>query len=151
MAPSAEDSAEQLAREVVLKVAPEEAEIFDLVSAAYRRDPQRLATAAGRDEMLGFGVEAVVALLTPVVLGAISEVISYLATETADAVGVPSRLQRLLRRGRHAAPAPVVELDPAQVAGVREIVLAKCRQAGVEPERAGLVADAVAGALSAGD
>ena len=86
MAQSTEEVAEQLARHVVHGVAPEEDEIFDLVAAAWRRDPGRLADRATRDEMLGFGVEAALTLLTPVALGAATEVLRYLATETADAL-----------------------------------------------------------------
>jgi hypothetical protein len=157
MAPSEQEFAEQVARSVVGRVAPEEEEIFDLVAAAYRRDPQRLARGASRDEMLGFGVDATVALLTPIVLGAATEVVRYLAMETAGAIEVRSRLQRIFRRrdARRDAvaekPIAVAAINPATRTAVREIVLEKCRQAGVEPDRAELVADAVVGVLSAHD
>jgi hypothetical protein len=157
MAPSEEELAEQVARSVVRRVAPEEEEIFDLVAVAYRRDPHRLARGASRDEMLGFGVDATVALLTPIVLGAATEVVRYLAMETAGAIEVRSRLQRIFRRrdARRAAvtgkPVTVAVIDPATRTAVREIVLEKCRQAGVEPDRAELVADAVVGVLSTHD
>jgi hypothetical protein len=151
MTPSAEETAEQLARLVIDGVAPEEAEIFDVVAAAYRRDPQRLAKGAGRDEMLGFGIDTAVTLLTPVVLGAATEVMRYLAEETAGALDLRGRVQRLLSRGAAPDEQAVPVLDPDQIAAVREIVLAKCRQAAIEPDRAALVADAVAGALSATD
>ena len=147
MAQSTEEVAEQLARHVVHGVAPEEDEIFDLVAAAWRRDPGRLADKATRDEMLGFGVEAALTLLTPVALGAATEVLRYLATETADALELQKRVDKLLRRDPD-GPAP---LDRDQLASVREIVLAKCKQAEVTPERAEQVADAVVGALSADD
>ena len=152
MAPSAQETAERLARSAVLRVAPEEEEIFDLVSAAYRRDPQRLTAGAGRDEMLGFGVDDAMTLLTPVVLGAAAEVVRYLAVEAAGALEVRSRLRRVFRRrdARRAVPATPA-LDPARRAAVRTIVLEKCRQAGVEPDRAELVADAVVGALGSAD
>ena len=152
MALPVDESAEQLARSVVQRVAPEENEIFDAVAVAYRRDPQRLARGASRDEMLGFGVDAAMALLTPIALGAAAEVVRYLAVESAGALEVRPRLQRILRRRdkRREVPAPAA-LDPAKRAAVREIVLEKCRQAGVEPERAELVADAVVGVLGTTD
>lgn len=161
MAPSERESADQLARSVVRRVAPEEEEIFDVVAAAFHRDPRRLARGASRDEMLGFGVDATVALLTPIVLGAVTEVVRYLALETAGAIEVRSRLQRIFRRrdarreARRTAvaeqPVTVAAIGPATRTAVREIVLEKCRQAGVEADRAELVADAVVGVLSTRD
>src|SRR5689334_13760194 len=73
---SAQESAEELARLVIHRVAPEEDEIFAVVSAAARRPP---VPGAGPDEVLGFGVDAAVTLLTPVVLGAAAEVVRHLA------------------------------------------------------------------------
>ena len=152
MALSVEESAERLARSVVQRVAPEENEIFDAVAVAYRRDPQRLARGVSRDEMLGFGVDAAMALLTPIALGAAAEVVRYLAVESAGALEVRPRLQRILRRrDKRQEAAPPAALDPAERAAVREIVLEKCRQAGVEPDRAELVADAVVGVLGTTD
>jgi hypothetical protein len=150
MAPSTQETAEKLARSAVLQVAPEEEEIFDVVTAAHRRNPQR--PAPGGDEMLGFGVDDAMTLLTPVVLGAAAEVVRYLAVEAAGALEVRSRLRRIFRRrdARRAAP-ETLALDPARRAAVRNIVLEKCRQAGVEPGRAELVADAVLGALGSTD
>jgi len=144
------DGEEDLARWVTAQVAPEEEELFGVINDAYRADPDRFA-AGGKDgdEMLGFGVEAVAALMTPVVLAAVAEVARYLATQVGDAV----RVRLWLRRGRP-APAAAVDvdvprLDDTQLAHVREIVLGKCAQAGVENGRSQLLADSVVGALRA--
>jgi hypothetical protein len=146
-----------LARCVVMRVAPEEQELIGVISDVYQRDPARFANAAdGRDEMLGFGVGAAAALMTPVVLAAVAEVVRYLAAEVGGAVNMQAWLRRLLRRQSQADTAHAdkaqsdVVLAPAQLAQVREIVLEKCRQAGSTEERSQLVADGVVGALSCG-
>ncbi|WP_157548093.1 hypothetical protein [Micromonospora sp. ATCC 39149] len=107
---SAEDAAaEELARRVVRQVAPEEGEIFDVVREAYLRDPRRLTGPGdGRDRMLGFGVEAAAALLTPLVLGISAEVVRHLALEAVSAVEVRDRLRRRLGRRQDQ-----VRADPA--------------------------------------
>lgn len=155
MTPSEADLISDAAHLVVRRVAPDEEEIFALVGEAFRRDPERLLKTRGRaDEMLGFGIDTTIALITPVVLAAVAEVVKYLAMEAAAAVDTRSRLRRLLNRKEKpavvAAPAPVT-LDETQRARVREIVLDKCRQAGVAADRADLVADAVVGVLSSRD
>lgn len=140
----------ELAHWVVTQVAPEEQELFRVISDAYERDPDRVtAGAGGRDEMLGFGFEAAAALMTPVVLAAVAEVVRYLAAEVVGAVGVQAWLRRRLQP-RPANDAGGSALDAGQLARVREIVLDKCQQAGVEAARSQLLADGVVGALTNG-
>jgi hypothetical protein len=146
-----------LARWVVMQVAPEEQELFGVMSDAYQRHPERFTNAeSGRDEMLGFGVEAAAALMTPVVLAAVAEVVRYLAGEVGGAIGVQSRLRRLLHRRSAKTPTRTdadpcdAALEPAQLTRVREIVLEKCRQAGSTEEKSQLLADGVVGALNRG-
>ena len=129
---------EELAELIVGQVAPEEQELFGVFSDVYRRDPRRfMAGGAGRDEMLGFGVGEAAALLTPVVLAAVGEVTRYLAE-----LGLAGWLRRK-RLDRDA-------LSSEQLARVRQIVLEKCKRAGVAEDRSDLLADAVVGALNAG-
>ncbi|MEV4489694.1 hypothetical protein AB0K04_06230 [Micromonospora coxensis] len=195
-----DEAAEELARRVIGRVAPEETEIFAVVRDAYRRDPGRLtAPGDGRDRMLGFGIEAAAALLTPLVLGISAEVVRHLALEAVGAIEVRDRLRRLLGRRRvdsadalTAATEDALDTEPraalgaeagepqaalaaeaatepetARTAGpdaprdgdaapaappvdarrIRELVVTRCRQAGVEEDRARLIADAVVGAL----
>ncbi|MEU0156396.1 hypothetical protein [Micromonospora fulviviridis] len=165
--PVEEAAVEELARRAVRRVAPEEGEIFDVVRDAYRRNPQRLAGSGdGRERMLGFGVEAAAALLTPLVLGISVEVVRHLTMEAVGAIEVRDRLRGLLNRPRNAgsaggaeahvshtgdaeAPpvAPAALASPADDVRIREIVLSRCRQAGVDNDRASLIADAVVGAI----
>ncbi|GAA1623899.1 hypothetical protein ACFQY4_14995 [Catellatospora bangladeshensis] len=144
-------TAEQdLARLVAAQVAPEEDELFTVLDAAYRKDPARLtAGGSGDDEMLGFGVETMAALMTPVVLAVVTEVMRYLTEQ----YGTSLRSRLSLRRARRdaAATEPATPaIDDAQLAHVRSIVLDKCTQAGIDEGRSRLLADSVAGALRNG-
>ncbi|BCJ76843.1 hypothetical protein CS0771_63870 [Catellatospora sp. IY07-71] len=139
-------TAEQdLARWVAAQVAPEEDELFTVLDAAYRKDPALLSgRGSGDDEMLGFGVETVAALMTPVVLAAVTEVMRYLTEQ----YGTTLRARLSLRRTRREAAEPATPaIDDAQLAHVRSIVLDKCTQAGIDEGRSRLLADSVAGAL----
>ena len=80
--------------------------------------------------------------------------------EVGNAIGVRAWLHRALRRKNRpteGGPAeggdsaePEITLDAAQLARVREIVLATCRQAGAAEDRSVLLANGVVGALSSG-
>jgi hypothetical protein len=86
-------------------------------------------------------------LLTPVILAAVNAVVRYLATEVGSAIGVRAWLRRILRSKSNKAESSL-PLNSGQLARVREIVLDKCRQAGLPEEKSQLLADAVVGALS---
>ncbi|MEV0460095.1 hypothetical protein [Catellatospora methionotrophica] len=141
-------AAEQdLARRVAALVAPEEDELFTVLDGVYRKDPARLtAHGPGSDEMLGFGVETLAALVTPVVLASVTEVVRYLTEQYGSTVRARLSLRRARPSAADAEPA-VPHLDDAQLAHVRAIVLDKCAQAGLEEGRSRLLADSVAGAL----
>ena len=108
-----------------------------------------------------FGIEAVAALMTPAVLAAVGAVVKYLIAEVGNVIGVRAWLHRVLRRkGRPAeggqsgagqSAEPEITLDATQLARVREIVLATCRQVGAPEDRSLLLANGVVGALSSGD
>jgi hypothetical protein len=69
-----------LAGEVVAEIAPEELPIFLAMREAYIKNPRRaLRRQPVGDEMLGFGGEAVQALVTPVAFAAVKLVIETLA------------------------------------------------------------------------
>ena len=68
MAEQLDPDVADLSRDVVAALAPAELPLFNTVSREYAKDPERaLKAAAGREEILGFGVE-VGLLLTPVVI-----------------------------------------------------------------------------------
>ena len=73
-----------LARATVEKVAPEELPLFRATSEAYFENPQALEQKGGKDEMLGFGVDAALLLVTPVALQVARDVIGFLGEQLRE-------------------------------------------------------------------
>ena len=94
----------ELARAAVERAAPEELPLFRPTSAAFFEDPEALERRGGRDDMLGFGVESALVLVTPVALTVARDVLQFVAgqlrarlkDEGEDAV--QGALDRILRR-----------------------------------------------------
>jgi len=159
--PAVEDQlVAELARSAVSKAAPEELPLFRATSEAYFEDPDALAVQRSRDEMLGFGVDAALVLVTPVALAVARDVLNFVIQEVRaqarehgkDAIdGLVARL--LHRGGKPETPVPPSEPDPStltkeQLAEVRSLAVEKARQLKLAPERAELLADALVGSLA---
>jgi hypothetical protein len=151
----------EVARELVARTAPQELPRFRATSAAYLDDPQKVLRAkGGRDEMLGFGVEAAVLFLTPVALEVAKTVVSYLAAEirgvvekeTSDAIA--RRVHGLFHRSESgpeddpAVPSAMRGLTEEQLARVHDLALEKARALQLPEAQAGLLADAMVGSLA---
>jgi hypothetical protein len=144
-----------VARDQVAWIAPQEEMIFGLISEAYFQDPdESLDRRGGKDEMLGFGVEAGVVLLTPVVLTVTREVIEFLASEAMKSVQTQSsgiisefvkKMFKKFRREGEELPPP---LTREQITHVRVLALEKGRQLQLSENQAGLLADSLAGSLA---
>ncbi|WP_436955385.1 hypothetical protein [Streptomyces sp. SudanB182_2057] len=105
---------------------------------------------SGAREPLGYGLEDVVALATPVLLLILND-LARRATETV-LDGATSRLRRWRERR---ATVPAVEravppLTTEQIADVRLRVRTECLRAGITEDRAQALADAVAVELALG-
>ena len=98
-----------------------------------------------------------IALITPVVLAVVRPVVAFLAGAFVEAAGegVRPHLVRRLRRLFHIDDPEVRAVDdpsaltPEQLREVREVAFARARDIGLEEPRARLLADAVAGGLTA--
>lgn len=146
-----------VARDQVALVAPQEEMIFRMISEAYFQNPDgALKQRGGKDEMLGFGVEAGVMLLTPVILTVTKEVVEFLAGEVIKSVQTQSAsiinefVKKMFKRFRREEtkgeklPPP---LTRDQIARVRALALEKGRQFRLPENQAGLLADSLAGSL----
>jgi hypothetical protein len=148
-----------LARDQVEQVAPQEVPIFPLLSEAYFQDPEKTLNAkGGKDEMLGFGVEAGVVLLTPIVMTVTREVVEFIAAEVMKSVQLQSSglindfVKKMFKKFRREGEAKGEKLPPPltreQIGRVRELALEKARQLKLSPNQAGLLADSLAGSLA---
>ncbi|WP_405938086.1 hypothetical protein OG338_16755 [Streptomyces sp. NBC_00726] len=142
----------QVVRDVVSEVAPEELPLLDgVLGLLDDAGVQRALTRRSRGrEPLGFGLETVVALVVPVVWGALAEVARQ--TLQGAAQGGITRLRRRLGRSTAATePLALPPLDREQILHVRRTVLVRCAAAGMDEARAVTVADSVAARLSLGE
>lgn len=149
-----DELAAELARAAVARAAPHEMRIFNAVSAAYLKNPERALDQRSKDEMLGFGLESL-AVLTPYALAIAKPVVLFLLGEVAKHATESSReaVVRLVRRlfGRRDEQPEVQPLSPEQLTRVRELALGKARELDLEEEKAALLADAMVGSLVLGD
>ena len=153
------DLIDEFAREVLASVAPEELAIFDETAEEYHRDPDRVLSAKGRDEAVGFGLD--LGLLTPYVLAVAAPVLTYLLGTVVDAAKAEAKpivrdlVHRLFHRRKAAETAPgaqpdaePIQLSAAEAAKVRDVAFARASDLGLPQERARLLADAVVGGLN---
>jgi hypothetical protein len=144
-------------RDVVERVVREEApQEWPLVEGLRRFPDARvqgvLAREGKADEALGFGLETVAALVTPVLWAVLSQAARHLFESTVDDAtdGLLKRARRWLRGSRDEEALTVPDLTGDQVEALRAVVLRECAAAGVgegTSERVGrAVAEALAGA-----
>jgi hypothetical protein len=144
-----------LARATVEKAAPEELPLFRATSEAYFENPQALEQKGAKDEMLGFGVDAAMLLVTPIALQVARDVIGFLGEQLRERAreqgeGAIDRLiARLVNRnGGDGDAEPVEELTDEQLEQVRELAIKKGRALKLSDERATLLADSLVGSLA---
>ncbi len=145
---------DELAHLVLNEVAPEELALYPETAEEYYADPQALLNPKRREEALGFGLE--LAMITPVVISVAGTVLQWLANNAIEAAikeaspSVLSYLRGLFRHGdkKNEKPAaPKVALTADQAKQVRAVAYQQALAIGLEPARAGLIADSTAGAL----
>jgi hypothetical protein len=151
-----DDLVAALARATVERAAPEELPLFGPMSEAYLADPSALEDGGKkRDEVLGFGVDAAVVLITPVALQVARDVLGFLHEQLRERAreqgeGAIDRIIAKLvgKKGEAAADEPVPELTDAQLEQVRKFAVEKARSLKLSEERAGLLADSLVGSLA---
>ena len=143
-----------LARATVEKAAPEELPLFRATSEAYFEDPQALERNGGKDEMLGFGVDAAMVLMTPVVLQVAKDVIGFLGEQLRERAreqgegAIDRVIARLVKKDAAGDSEPVDELTDEQLEQVRALAIKKGRALKLSDERATLLADSLVGSLA---
>ena len=148
-------TADELARRVVRKIAPEELPSFDVVAAPYLESPKQAERRLRRahDDPLGFGLGDIVAMATPVIALVSGSVITAVSDSVGKAVrdGTGNAMRRAWRklRGKQLKPLelPSTPLTTSQLAEVRQIALARALSLGMKQQKAEALADAMIAAL----
>ena len=140
-----------IARAAVSQLAPEELALFDVTWPAYLASPARIRARGRRqDDMIAFGVDMVVPLVTAAALTAAGAALQLIAERAGESFGrrVLRRLRQLLRRGRQpAAVSGAVDLTPEMITRIRQVAHRQALAFDLSDERAGLLADAIVGGL----
>ncbi len=157
------DVVAEVSRDVVGQIAPDELPVFSINSSAYFKNPTKaLAAREGTDDALGFGVETVVPMLTPVVIAVVTDVVTHLtdivsarlASGAEDAAGRGLHALFKSSAGQNAAGIAAgagtgtAQLTAAQLAEVRSVALEKARQLKLPESQATLLADSLVGRLA---
>ncbi|MBV8096675.1 MAG: hypothetical protein JO110_26210, partial [Acetobacteraceae bacterium] len=141
-----------IGREVVAVAAPEELLIFHAASAAYFANPERaLKTSRSRDNVLGFGLDPVGIVLTPVVLSIMHEVFGFLMeiAEGAIKAGLQRKISDLIRSMfKKNADSGTSILTSRQIKAVHEKVLLAANKLQLPSSKAESLADAVTAQLA---
>ena len=154
-----ESDVERIAREVLREVAPEEEPLFPVAAARFRKDPNHPPEVSG-DQPLGFAPEVAATAVAGLALWLTQQALIYLAglanPDASSERPIRARLRRLLARipllGRfyrdtQVAERPTEPITAAQLAQVRQVCRDKALEAGLEPARSDLLADAIVGRL----
>lgn len=149
----------ELARDMVMQIAPQELPLFRANSEAYFKDPEKtLKSQSAKDEMLGFGAGDAVILLTPIILATLNDVVKFVSEEVKKSVEGESagwfhqmikamfNKYRPLEVDNKKKPAA---LTAEQLVHVHKIAFSKARQLKLSEDRAKILADAVVGSLVA--
>jgi hypothetical protein len=139
-----------IARDLLAEIAPQEVPIFPAVSRAYFADPaEALKSLRPKDRALGFGVDSLSILMTPIVLHVLSEIFDVLteAAKKAVAAGlakeVPEAIKAMFRRFRLSEPSIPSPLAKEQLVVIRETILLAARKFQLPDDKVEALANAV--------
>jgi hypothetical protein len=145
-----------IAHDMIAETVPQELALFSLTSETYFQNPDKMRQSQkGKDEMLGFGVDAAtVALLSPIILTIVDEAIKVITGEVIpEHIKKSGIVRKLFKRDR-----PVREenkqvelpqsLTPDQLQKVQEQAISSALQFKISREQAELLANVLVGKLA---
>lgn len=135
--------------ELVSRVAPEELPLYPSLASEFGTKASRKRNASSGDQILGFGTGEAVMLITPVILSFTQGFWNALVSQAAESSikEVVRRLQ-LLRKGSQRAPQDTVPLTADQLLLVRKVAEQETLRLNIPASQAGLLTDALLGALA---
>ena len=141
----------EIARNIVTQIAPQELPLFRATSEAYFRDPpNQLKSLELQDDTLGFGLDAAVTSLTPLILVALPEVMKFL-WEVVKGIykdDVQREIKRVFQKTSRGEPFP---LSSDHINQVRQILEDTAKKLKLPKDKATLLVDAVIGQLNMAD
>jgi hypothetical protein len=140
-----------IGRELVLHLAPEELPLYpSLLSQFQGAEGDRGRMKSSDDQLLGFGLAEAVTMITPVVLSFTRSFWEALVAEAArDSVHGVVEYVKAHWPANHGAGGRAAQLTQDQLQLVRTVAEREARLLDISGKRAGLLADAMVGVLTA--
>jgi hypothetical protein len=147
MADDTDEIVASVGRELVSHLAPEELPLYpSLLSQFQGAKRGRGRKRSSDDQLLGFGADEVVAIMTPQIF---SFTLSFWTALLAQSAHDPVvEYIKAHFPGRHKADPGPRQLTPDQLQLVRAVAEREARQMNISAKRAGLLADAMVGILT---
>lgn len=143
---------EELSRNMVADVAPEELDMFDELADEYYEDPSPPdASAEASDDALGFGMSEMLIAATPAALAVAGSVVSFVVQEAIGAASdeaLGAVLRRVFKKEQAPADAPPPTLTKEQLEQVNRLALEQAQAFGLDPDTAQKMAQALVGTLA---
>jgi hypothetical protein len=138
-----------ISRDLIAQAAPQELPLFPAVSEAYFKNPNKmLKDQTGKDEMLGFGVEAVSAvMMSPIVLTIVSEVVK-LITEEIQESGIIRKMFKKFGHAEDEAKPVSRPLTPELMEKMHQVAFEKACQYNLSQAKAEQLADSLVAKLA---
>lgn len=145
---------EELSREIVVAIAPEEIDMFEeLIQEYYQNPAPPDLTTRDKDDPLGFGIEEILIATTPATAAMVNAVLNHLMEEFLGAFQeqgmkvVRNKLKSLFDGSREdkEKPAP---LTREQLQQIKKIARKQAIDFGISPEKAERMANALIGSLA---
>jgi hypothetical protein len=143
------DLTTKLSRQVVAQIAPQELPLFPAISEAYFKDPQKLlGREKGKDDILGFGIDVPIVLLSPAVLLVVQFVVQEVFKSFTGEImkRIVEGLSGPKTKGDQEQIAS--PLTPEQLAQVHEVAFQKACELQLPEQQAHLLAESIIGNLS---
>jgi hypothetical protein len=148
----------EVARDILADIAPQELPIFPAVSKAYFADPAvALNKLRSRDTALGLGIESLAILLTPIVLHIVTEAFQILMEAAKKAVTdglakeIPDAMKMMLRRFRASGPSVPPPVGTLQMDAIRAKIRLTAKEMQLPDDKIEALLDAVAAQLAIAD
>jgi hypothetical protein len=144
-----QELSKSLSKQLVEQLAPEEMEMFDELYQETIASPTQ--SAAGSDDMLGFGVVGGMIAVTPIATTIASAVISFLLKEVIQSAKnessslIQEKIKALLNPKKNDGSQP---LSREQLEQVKKLSFKRARELGMKEEKANQLALALVGSLS---
>ena len=152
---------QEVAKSMVVQIAPEELDLFDELVEEYLQDPTPPdVSSAPPDDPLGFGLAETVVAVTPAAMAVVNIVLNHLMTESVKAAQeessevIKKKIKALFnpkKIGDEPAGKAETELPPLskeQMEQVRKLARKQAIAFGIAPAKASKMVDALVGSLA---